>query len=136
MKKLSFLFVILIILSCSSSDEVTNNSNQSFNPPSWIQGTWSFDEVEIVGFVFGNNSFCPIFYTQLNCFPNELSVGYDVDEQIDGTNYIVKIIIGSVAQGQQINTYEFSKIDDKRIYFNDPILGNRILYKLQNNVIN
>lgn len=42
MKKLFFTFsTILILFSCSSSDDSTDSSFTSpYNPPSWIQGTW------------------------------------------------------------------------------------------------
>lgn len=37
MKKLFLLFSLIIITSCSSSDEDTSGI---FNPPTWIQGVW------------------------------------------------------------------------------------------------
>jgi len=43
MKKSKFLillFIGAILLSCSSDDSDSNNSNFRFNPPSWIQGVW------------------------------------------------------------------------------------------------
>ena len=40
MKKVFLLFSLLLMLSCSNSDNNTNSSNSDFHPPVWIQGRW------------------------------------------------------------------------------------------------
>ncbi|WP_372757999.1 hypothetical protein [Mariniflexile sp.] len=54
MKNSKFLLALLIsvsMLSCSSDDSDSNNSNFKFNPPSWIQGVW-FEENSQSGLKF------------------------------------------------------------------------------------
>ena len=46
MKKLIFVLVTLLTLSCSKSDDKTSTSND-FNPPSWIQGTWGIRDNDL-----------------------------------------------------------------------------------------
>lgn len=134
MKKLFYLFAVLTFVGCSSSDDDSNNNssdNNAFHPPSWVHGTWSFDEETVNGFVFDSNSFCSIFNTQQNCFPEqELEGTYRVDEEISDTDYTITIIQSSFGQVIQTNTYHFIKVDSDHIYFDDPILDNRMMYKL------
>jgi|SRR5690606_37008281 len=132
-KSYTFLFIIFILVSCSSSDDDNNNNsdNNAFHPPSWIHGTWSFDIDNIIGFVFDSNSFCSIFNTQQTCFPEqELEGTYRVDEEISSTDYTITIIQSLAGQVIQSETYHFIKVDSEHIYFDDPILDNRMMYKL------
>lgn len=60
MKKLLFLLCFTTILSCSKSDDDSNNSsaNTSINPPSWIIGKWINNSgISSLGYVFKNNDF-------------------------------------------------------------------------------
>ncbi|MCB0745084.1 MAG: hypothetical protein KDC67_14340 [Ignavibacteriae bacterium] len=132
MKK-SFLVLVVAftLISCSSSDDHNNNSNNNaFNPPTWIHGTWSFDETIVNGFVFTNNSFCSINGTQETCFPEQESAGYDVNEDISETDYTITIIQSAVGQVIQTNSYHFIKVDSDNIEFDDPILDNRMMFKI------
>ena len=95
MKKLILLATLFAILSCSSSDNNSTSSNISFNPPSWIQGTW----IGIIGsgYKFTTNNVCQIVSTNQNCF-NEMLQMYS------GSG-------GSVSVVESINTnteYKFS----------------------------
>lgn len=40
MKKLFLLFSLIIITSCSTSDDDKIEATNYFNPPAWIQGVW------------------------------------------------------------------------------------------------
>lgn len=61
MKKVFLLFSLFLMLSCSNSDDNNNLSNSDFNPPNWIQGTWTQEsEIGLDGgtFTFTSNDFC------------------------------------------------------------------------------
>ncbi|MCF8716272.1 hypothetical protein JM658_15685 [Joostella atrarenae] len=53
------LFGLLIVISCSSSDDNEVVDVQYFNPPTWIQGTWVSKERGVVldGYKFTSNDF-------------------------------------------------------------------------------
>src|SRR5690606_13208229 len=94
-----------------------NSDNNAFHPPTWIHGTWSFDEQTTIGFVFSSNTYCSINGTQQTCFPEqELQGTYRVDEEISDTNYSITIIQSAAGQVIQTTTYHFIKIDSDHIY--------------------
>ena len=133
MKNLFYLLIVLTIFSCSSSDDDNNNNNSdnnAFHPPTWIHGSWSFDEEIINGFKFTDDIFCSTYLTNVNCFLTQETPEYIVDEEISDTNYEFTIILKSNGQVIQTNTYHFIKIDSDHIYFEDPSIGNRTMYKM------
>lgn len=57
MKKILFVFTVLSIFSCSSSDDNSNEkSNTDFHPPEWIIGNWKQNSG--VTFSFTKNDLC------------------------------------------------------------------------------
>ena len=118
MKKVVFLFILFVLLSCSSSEE--GSSNSDFNPPAWIQGTWRQEGSTAgtgVGFKFSTNDLCTLIYTAEQC---QQGMIYEmrksgqtatVDETISNTSYSAKI---NYYGGQSV-TYSFIKISNTEI---------------------
>ena len=102
MKKLTYLFLALIIVACSddSSDGSTSGSNSnSFNPPTWIQGVWLNDNgngTSSIGFDFRNDDVCSVTF---------------------GSAYCYKALIELYADVPNINTSVYEEISDSRYYF-------------------
>ena len=102
MKKLTYLFLALIIVACSddSSDGSTSGSNSnSFNPPTWIQGVWLNDignGTSTVGFDFRNDDVCSVTL---------------------GSAYCYKALIELYADVPNINTSVYEEITYSRYYF-------------------
>ena len=67
MKKI-FLFLIALvgIVACSKSDSGSSESG-SYNPPSWIIGTW-LDGSNSTGFKFTSTDFCQVTAGASHCF--------------------------------------------------------------------
>lgn len=131
-KLLTFLSIILVLVGCSSSDDSNNsNNNSAFNPPTWIQGRWSFDQDIVNGFKFTETDYCVINLDQENCFPNIITENNDVEEIITDDDYTITVIQSVNGQVFQTNTYHFIKIDSETIYFDDPIMGNRTMYRIE-----
>jgi hypothetical protein len=125
MKKCFFLFLVLTTISCSNSNDSTNSTTASINPPSWIQGTWDI-EGSLVGaaFIFTNNDLSfksnasnVISYKQL--IQNSSTTGNTfTEEEITSTIYNISITI----QGTTTTIYNFRKISPTKIEFvNDPL---------------
>lgn len=121
MKKVVFLFSIFVLLSCSSSDESSNNSD--FNPPAWIQGTWK-QESDIGGltnsFSFPENDICFVnLGAAKQCQQGLVNLArqgrmkVNVIEAISDTHYSAEIIYSS----GQSTTYSFNKISNTEIEF-------------------
>lgn len=118
MKKVVFLFSLFVLLSCSSSDESTNNSD--FNPPAWIQGTWMQEGSTAgtsMGFKFNSNDLCTLIFTAEQCQQGLISTmrksgqTATVEETIANTSYSAKI---NYYGGQSV-TYSFRKISNTEI---------------------
>ena len=136
MKYLYFV-LFLALIACSSSDESSNNSNQFFNPPNWIQGTWGQinDDpyYEIPNFRFKSDDFCTIASNTELCFKESLTLSannggdVNVEENITSTSYEV-----TINQISQTINFKFIKISDNNIEFVNPNTGlpNTQLYKL------
>ena len=130
MKKLPFTFakiltmrnmlILLIItnllLSCSSDDDNSGNSqsNDFFNPPSWIQGKWLVDDSNMeFGFEFTSNNFIiinsissSIDYGEILQMQNDLGISTNVTEEISDSEYKIRINL----QGAN-TTYTFRKVN-------------------------
>jgi hypothetical protein len=121
MKKLLFAFTSLLLLSCSTSSDDDNNSSNLFNPPSWIQGTWSN---EIAGFVFKKNDFCSKVSNLEICLNESLvaakksGASVNVDEDTSESEYKFSYTI----QGQT-SYYHFIKISNTKIELVNPNQG-------------
>lgn len=61
MKKVIFLCSLILLLSCSESDENDNATKSDFHPPAWILGNWVLEDsnnTDSVLFSFSTNDFC------------------------------------------------------------------------------
>lgn len=130
MKK-NFLIIIfsIALFSCSNSDDDNNQTENYFNPPSWIIGTWIQEGSSLGnGYIFitndfllknqlgGNTSFKEAIETTKSTGGNASAT-----EVISSTIYNVSIIIGA-----QTYIYNFQKVSDTKIeWINDP-MGNLV----------
>ena len=103
MKKLTYLFLALLIVACSSDDSsngsTSGSNSNSFNPPTWIQGVWLNDignGTSSVGFDFRNDDVCSVTF---------------------GSAYCYKALIELYADVPNINTSVYEEITDSRYYF-------------------
>lgn len=65
MKNLLFVFISVLIFSCSSNSDDSPSSSNLFNPPTWIHGSWSNP---IGGYKFTTNNVCQINSVSELCF--------------------------------------------------------------------
>ena len=123
MKKLLFILVTITIVSCSK-DETSNGTDDSINPPSWIQGVWLNEESEILGFEFKSDDFCMVSMNITSCNKEQLVLmkngGFEsnVYEETSANRYLVKITLHTLS-----TEYEFEKISSTKISSNWPIEG-------------
>ncbi|MFV8327630.1 hypothetical protein [Flavobacterium sp. ZS1P14] len=89
MKNLLFALTALLLFSCSSSDENSNNSD--LHPPAWIQGTWVEDEtISVGGFTFSKDDLCTTLSTMTTCWKYILNISQGqatAEEEISNTDY-------------------------------------------------
>lgn len=130
MKK-NFLIIIfsIALFSCSNSDDDNNQTENYFNPPSWIIGTWIQEGSSLGnGYIFTTNDF--LLKNQLGgntsfkeAIETTKSTGGNASatEVISSTIYNVSITIGA-----QTYIYNFQKVSDTKIeWINDP-MGNLV----------
>lgn len=120
MKKISILFLLALVCSCSNSDDSGNFSNSDFHPPVWIQGVWIVEGSAFIrpGFIFTDNDLC---YTQADtrqCQQEQINlfrqVGNNtvvVSETFSSTTYKADI---KYSNGQA-SLYSFRKLSDNSI---------------------
>ena len=120
MKKL-LLLSALLIFACSSDDSNNNTSgttDNSFNPPNWIQGVWLDEDFPIeFGYEFRPDNICIINSSQATCYkyyidlyqdtPNITTEVYEISS--DSTYYVVFTYAGAE------QTFEFEKISPNSI---------------------
>ena len=121
MKKL-LLLSVLLIFACSSSDDSNDNTSgttdNSFNPPNWIQGVWmGLPPIDYIGYEFRTDDICTIYFAQATCnkaiielYEDVPSVQTNVYEEISNTRYYVVFSYLTIE-----NTYEFEKISENEI---------------------
>ena len=120
MKKLFLILTIAILsVSCSSSDDSSNNSSQ-LNPPSWIQGTWAVvytDPVIIQPFCrFTSDKFCTIASNQEICLmENEATT---VTQTSTDSSFSF-----SYTTAGQTSSFAFIKISSTKIEYVNPNQG-------------
>lgn len=111
---LILLFSINFLISCNSDDDNTNTqqSNNFFNPPSWIHGKWLVDDSNMIfGFEFTDDNFiilqsgANINYGEILEMQEGMGVNVNTIENISNTKYKVEIVI----QGTS-TTYNFEKV--------------------------
>jgi hypothetical protein len=130
MKKLILLLILVTFISCSSDE---GSSNNSFNPPAWIQGKWTNSTLGTpLGYKFANNDVCTTIYGIDTCFKstNDLmgpSGAYiNIVEQITDTEYKLEYTLASTTFN-----YRFVKVSATQIkeLINDP--SGSLLYTKQ-----
>ena len=120
MKKLLILSALLIF-GCSGDNSNDNNNSgttdNSFNPPNWIQGVWLSEANTLIGFEFRADDICTIIGSQATCnkalielYENVPGEQTNVYEEISDTRYFV---VFTVVPSEQ--TYEFEKISANEI---------------------
>lgn len=111
----------LLIFSCSTSDE--GSSSSDFNPPAWIQGTWSQEggtQGLSTGFRLSTHDLCTIIFTTEQCQQEMLNLmrkssqTVSVNETISSSLYVAKI---NYYGGQSV-TYTFKKLSNTEIEYN------------------
>jgi hypothetical protein len=118
LKKL-LLLSALLIFACSSNDD-SNTTNKSINPPSWIQGIWAlnfFDgSAPNIYVEFRTDDFCQgQFVIGATCWKAQGTYfdNFSVYEEVSNIRYFV---IMTYAAGEQ--TFEFDKVSDTSLTFN------------------
>ena len=122
MKKL-LLLSVLLIFACSSSDDSNDNTSgttdNSFNPPNWIQGVWLNNLVPTyeIGYEFRTDDICTIYFAQATCnkaiielYEDVPSVQTNVYEEISNTRYYAVFSYGFTEI-----TFDFEKISENEI---------------------
>jgi len=123
MKK-RLLLSALFIFACSSDDNDSNTNgsdDNSFNPPTWIQGVWLNDiggGLSSIGFEFRDDDVCNVTFGGNSCYKAIIEL-YD-----DAPNW---------------NTNVYEEISDSRYYFvftNGPSEYTHEFEKVSENTIN
>ena len=117
-KHLILCLILVLSFSCSNSDDTVIRSNISFEPPSWIQGTW-FEEGAPSGYKFTSDDIIRLELDSNNNIVNEESrseywstlEGASVNEFRSANIYNATVKIG----GQEYEFYEFQKTDENTI---------------------
>lgn len=120
MKKIVFLFSLFLLLSCSNSDDDVSSSSSDFNPPAWIQGTWTLrDDIsnDAVVFNFTKADFCMTASYVKQCqqeLVDQMKKNggkVNVKETITANTYIAEI---TYYAGQSV-IYSFRKLSNNSI---------------------
>ena len=82
MRKIIYFLIAITLLGCSSNedsdDSNTNGSDDnSFNPPTWIQGVWMHDN-GVIGVDFRTNDFCNVILNTNSCYKGLIELYADV----------------------------------------------------------
>lgn len=130
MKKLFAIFLVVFTLgACSSSDDGNNSSNSQITPPSWIQGTWGYED-GMNKFKFMPDDFCLIDIGSEICYkninvpgtPEEYKMSFK--QQISDSEYTLSII-----HMTQTVTFKFKRKSNTEIYWVHDLQGNITLVK-------
>lgn len=121
---LLFFTALAFTQSCGDDDKTGSSSgkNKYFNPPEWVQGTWSFETSvsgfleNYGGFIFTEDDFIVVSSSIETSHKKLLEQGkminkqYKVDETITATKYHFKMIM----DGTTIE-YKFDKVNNGKI---------------------
>lgn len=124
MKKLLLIAsAVVLSISCSSSDDASNNNISRITPPTWIHGTWINLEIYNdtgykIGYKFTTDDLCILSNSSENCWKklvddsNTVNYPYpmNVEQTISETEYTC-----SITQASQTNHYQFRKVSSKTI---------------------
>ena len=120
MKKLLFLFTVLLFISCSGDDDSSSNDT-SINPPSWIQDVWMREDLEGFGYEFTKDDICSVLYNTKSCnkasidmWINAPNVEVNVYEEISDDRYFLELTYYNLTV-----EYEFFKVSSTRISHSD-----------------
>ncbi len=119
MKKLFFFLSFVTLLSCSSSDDNSNNKLE-FHPPAWIQGTWMqiINGQAFNGYKFTSNNVCiklsptteQCYKEMLDSYNNSVANPTISEPIISSTEYKFSFTMQGSTQ-----TYHFRKISNTEI---------------------
>ena len=116
MKKLLFLFTALLFISCSGDDDSSSNDT-SIDPPSWIQGVWMREDLEVFGYEFTKDDICSVSFNTKTCqkasidmWINAPNVEVNVYEEISDDRYFIEITYFNYT-----SQLEFIKVSSTRI---------------------
>lgn len=120
MKKLLLVAnLVLLTLSCSSSDDNSSNNsniNSKITPPAWIQGSWEREDVPNMGYTFYKDDLCNFIGGGQYCKKEYINlyqgtgVLINVTQDISDTNYKCSITVAL-----ETSNYHFQKIDTNTI---------------------
>ncbi|MDW5288006.1 hypothetical protein [Formosa sp. PL04] len=117
MKQILILLVAVICFSCNSDDD--GNVNYSFNPPSWIQGSWYTAELSIEGVKFTSDDFCTITNANQTCYKALIAQADDtitVDNQQSTDNDYTFVVVYLGEPGVEKDKYfYFRKLSETQI---------------------
>lgn len=120
MKKLIFIFSVLLLFSCSSSSDDDNNSSSTyFHPPTWIQGTWGIkqdgDTPKTPMFKFTSNNLCQLSSVTTLCWKESIEQApqiYSGSDVSTNSSYQASLI---QSQGAVKITMTFKKVSATKI---------------------
>ena len=122
------LLILIVSISCSSDDDSNTEVSSSINPPDWILGSWSLDNVvSNSGFSFKEDDFCSIFSNAETCFREQVNnagsvnLKSDIIEDATADNYSITIVLGSLT-----SVYQFKRISDTKIEWLNDGLGDLV----------
>lgn len=115
-----FLFVAIILLGCSTTDEEALNSNRiDFNPPSWIQGEWLINDFSLgkMGWRFTNNDVILIQSGSEISQREQIELFLDTSENVSGSDKATSTTyeITSKLPGGQILVHSFVKLSENTL---------------------
>ena len=115
MKKFLYIFISILLLGCSSSEDSSSGSDKNtLNPPAWIQGKWTMGTGDAQsGYEFKSNDWCSNMSGVSSCWKSaiESSNGQTtVVETITDSSYIAKLTVGGITI-----TYTFIKMSATKI---------------------
>tara|TARA_B100002019_G_scaffold235707_1_gene210121 strand:- start:1799 stop:2200 length:402 start_codon:yes stop_codon:yes gene_type:complete len=132
MKKLLFLFTALLFISCSGDDDSSSNDT-SIDPPSWIQGVWMREDLEVFGYEFTKDDICSVSFNTKTCqkasidmWINAPNVEVNVYEEISDDRYFIEITYFNYT-----SQLEFIKVSSTRIKLSELLAEVDIFYTLQ-----
>lgn len=127
---------VLLTLSCSSSDDNSSENNTSkITPPTWIQGSWKYEESHYpYSYRLTSNNICQVTAASENCMKEYIelyqgtNVTTNVEQKITDSEYYCKVSV----QGTS-NIYHFQKVSNntiKDVAMSD-LTGSTVLLKKQ-----
>lgn len=131
MKKLLLLTLSAFVLnSCAEYEDADSNSNNAssskITPPTWIQGTWKYEELpSSYEYKLNNNNICMVLAGSENCMKeyielyNGTTATTNVEQRISDTEYYCKVSV----QGAS-NIFHFQKVSENTI--KDVIMSNSV----------